>query len=403
MSSDRSSVTRFVGLDVHKSYLVAVIVDPQGQQLVGPRRIEYCNLDDWARQKLTPADAVVLEMTCNGYSLYDDLTPHVHSVTIVHPPHVQAITQARVKTDAKAAYTLARLHAAGLLTGVWVPPEEVRQLRALLRKRARMVCLSTEAKNRLHAVLHRYRVAPPAGNLFTAERRGWWLAQGPSLVEQAAIQNDLATLIFATDQIAKLEETLTTLASSDERVPLLVQLTGIRVLTAMTLLAAIGTIERFPQPKQLVGYAGLGAAVHDSGETHTSGHITKTGRRDLRTAMVEAAQVATEHDPHWKAVYARLVPRLGHNRTIVAIARRLLVTVWHVLRDQTASRFATAALVARKLLHHAYTLRRTRRPGQQPAAAYVRAQLDRLGLGADLTSIPLGTGRNLKLPPSRLE
>lgn len=400
MSSDRSSVTRFVGLDVHKHYLVAVAVDPAGNQLLGPHRIEYCNLDDWIKQALTRHDAVVLEMTGNAYGLHDDLTPHVQSVTIVHPAAVKAITQARVKTDAKAAYTLARLHAAGVLEGVWVPPQDVRQLRALLNKRRKLVALRTQAKNRLQAVLHQQRQLPPAGNLFAVEQQAWWLNLAPSAAEKAMIQADLATLAFATTQVACLDEVLTELASRDERVPLLVQLGGISIVTAMTILAAVGTIDRFSRANKLVGYAGLGAAVHDSGQTHTTGHITKTGRRDLRTAMVEAAHTAASHEPHWQAVLARLEPRLGYNKAIVAIARRLLVTVWHVLSKQTANRYAVPELVAHKLLCHAYKLGRARRPVKQPAALYVRLQLERLGLGPDLTEVHLTATRTLKLPPA---
>jgi transposase len=403
MSSDRSFVTRFVGLDVHKNYLVAVAVDSAGNQLVGPHRIEYCKLADWIKQALTPQDAVVLEMTGNAYGLHDDLVPYVHSVTIVHPAAVKAITQARVKTDAKAAYMLARLHAAGLLEGVWVPPQEVRQVRALLNKRRKMITLRTQAKNRLHAVLHRQRQLPPEGNLFDGDRQKWWLNLAPSAVEKTAIQTDLDALAFATTQVARLDEALTDLASHDERVPLLVQLTGVSIITAMTILAAVGTIERFSRANKLVGYAGLGAAVHDSGQTHTTGHITKTGRRDLRTAMVEAARNAASHDPHWQVVLARLEPRLGYNKAIVAIARRLLVTVWHVLSKQTANRYASPELVAHKLLCHAYKLGRARRPVKQPAAAYVRQQLERLGLGTDLTEVRLSTTRTLKLPPSLTE
>ena len=79
----------------------------------------------------------------------------MHSVTVVHPPHVALISRVRVKTDNKAALILARLHAVGLLEPVWVPPVEVRELRALIAQRAKMVNLSTQAKNRLHALLHR--------------------------------------------------------------------------------------------------------------------------------------------------------------------------------------------------------------------------------------------------------
>ena len=80
----------------------------------------------------------------------------------------------------------------------------------------------------------------------------------------------------------------------------------------MSVLAAIGDITRFPSAKHLVGYSGLGASIHDSGETHRSGRITKEGRSDLRGVMVEAAWVAVEHHPHWKAQFERLANRIGN-------------------------------------------------------------------------------------------
>ncbi len=113
--------------------------------------------------------------------------------------------------------------------------------------------------------------------------------------------------------------------------PLLVQISGIGYLTAITILAAIGDISRFPSAKQLVGYAGLGARVHDSGVSHTTGRITKTGRRDLRRAMVDAANQAIRHHPHWVDFYEKRQSHLGRSKTVVAVARKLLVAVWHVL------------------------------------------------------------------------
>ena len=109
-------------------------------------------------------------MTTNAFQLYDDLLPHVHSVTIVHPPHVALITRAQVMTDKIAARILAKLHAVGLLPPVWVPPAEVRDHRALVAQRSKMVRLSTQAKNRLHAVLHRHHLLPPEGKPFAARQ-----------------------------------------------------------------------------------------------------------------------------------------------------------------------------------------------------------------------------------------
>ena len=94
----------------------------------------------------------------------------------------------------------------------------------------------------------------------------------------------------------------------------------------MVVLSAIGDIRRFTHPKKLVGYAGLGAGVHISGEQHQGKSITKEGRKELRWAIVEAAWVAVRSDPYWKAHFKRLEKRMPANKAIVAIARRLLVS-----------------------------------------------------------------------------
>jgi transposase len=184
MWQEKPVPTRFIGLDVHKHYLVAIGVDAELNQVSGPRRVPLVHLDSWMGKVLTLQDAVVLEMTTNAFQLYDDLLPHVHSVTLVHPPHVKLITRAQVMTDKMAALVLARLHAVGLLPPVWVPPLEVRDQRALVAHRAKMVRLSTQAKNRLHAVLHRYHLPLPEGDLFTADHHDWWLGLDVTPVER---------------------------------------------------------------------------------------------------------------------------------------------------------------------------------------------------------------------------
>jgi transposase len=143
--------------------------------------------------------------------------------------------------------------------------------------------------------------------------------------------------------------------------------------------------------------------VHESGMSSRTGRITKSGRKDLRTALVEAAQTASNTHPHWKAELARLQPRLGRNKAIVAIARKLLVTVWHVLTKDATDRFAEPVGVARKLLNHAYLLGKKNRPVGQSGAQYAREELDKLGIGAELTSIPWGPSRPpIPMPPSKL-
>jgi hypothetical protein len=117
--------------------------------------------------------------------------------------------------------------------------------------------------------------------------------------------------------------------------------------------------------------------------------------------MIEAAHAASRYHPHWKAELARLERRRGHNKAIVAIARKLLVAVWYVLTAGCADRFAQPDQVARKLLRHACRLGKANRPDGQTAAEYVRQQLDLIGIGADLTAIQSGS-KTILLPPSRL-
>lgn len=108
----------------------------------------------------------------------------------------------------------------------------------------------------------------------------------------------------------------------------LMQIPGVGLIVAMTILAAVGDIRRFENSKKLVGYAGLGAGIHDSGEKHRGKGITKSGRKELRWALVEAAWQAVGCNAHWKVEYEKLCKRMHQNQAITAIARKLLVTIW---------------------------------------------------------------------------
>jgi hypothetical protein len=117
--------------------------------------------------------------------------------------------------------------------------------------------------------------------------------------------------------------------------------------------------------------------------------------------LVNAANHAVQNHPHWKKELERLEPHLGRSRAIVAIARKLLVAVWHVLTKQVADRFADPQSVARSFMDHAAQVRARNLPQGQSARAFTREQLDRLGLGKDLQEIYWGA-KARKLPPSKL-
>jgi transposase len=396
----KDSGKRYIGLDVHKHYLIAIGVDEELNVVLPVRRVELSHLESWMKKTLTRQDEVVLEMTTNTWQLYDELCEHAGSVLVVHPPHVALITRSLVMNDKIAASILARLLAKGLLVGIWVPPQEVRELRGLVSQRKKMTGLATQAKNRLHAVLQRHHLLPPEGNPFQEAQKKWWLELPLGPLEKVNLQSDLETLQFAEKQLLRLTSMMEEIANQNEQVTRLLQLPGFGVVTAVTVWAAIGNVQRFADAQHLVGYAGLGTKVHDSGMTTRTGRITKAGRRDLRVVLIEAAQVAANHHPHWKAELARLQPRLGRNKAIVAIARKLLVTVWYILAQHKTDRFAQPEAIAQKLLKFAYQLGKENRPAGQSAAQFVRQHLDALHLGSELTNIAWGSKNPILLPPS---
>ena len=170
---------------------------------------------------------------------------------VVHPQHVALGSQVPVKTDTKAALSLAQLLAAGLRKGVWVPAPAVRDLRTRVVPRQKVRRVATHARNRLHAALHRARIVPPTGTLFALTHPTWWQQLPVSVLEQARIQSDLATLAFAEAHVAQLEDAFAATAATDARVPLLIQLLGIQRVSAVTILAAVGDITRFATVQQL--------------------------------------------------------------------------------------------------------------------------------------------------------
>jgi transposase len=155
--------TRYSAIDIHKHYLLIGGIDAHKRIVLQPRKVELHRWREWAQANLHPTDAVVIEATTNAWVIYDRLLRLVGRALVVHPAKVKLIAEARVKTDKVDVLTLAQLLRADMLPEVWVPPPHVRDLRALLSHRRRLVSLQTTAKNRLQSVLHRLNLRPPEG------------------------------------------------------------------------------------------------------------------------------------------------------------------------------------------------------------------------------------------------
>jgi len=387
---------RYVAFDVHKSYLMVAAVNAAQKVVLPPRRIDFSRFEGWINKHLKATDQVVLEATTNAWYVHDLLEPKAARVVVAHPYQVKLIAAAAVKTDKRDTLALAKLLAANLIPEVWVPPTHVRELRALIAHRRRVVSQRTAAKNRLGSVLHRNNIVPPAGKLFNQENRAWWLSLDLPPSEQLRVRQDLDTLLHLNPQVGEIESELARLSTLDpwaDPMTYLVQLPGIGMLTAMTILGAIGDISRFASAKKLVGYAGLGARVYASGQTQRGGRITKQGRRDLRSVLVEAAWSAVRFDPYWEETFQRLAHRIGKKKAIVAIARKLLVVIWHVLSAAETDRRANADKVAGKLMLWAWQIGQEQRP--LSPGQFIRYNLLKLDLGHDLDFIVRGGVKRL--------
>ena len=384
------SIERYIAMDIHKHYVVVGGMDPQKEWVLRTRKVRMSRFPEWVLKNLNPTDAVVIESTSNAWEIYDLIAPLVRKIVVANPLKVGQIAGAKVKTDRLDVERLLTLLIADIVPEVWVPPDHVRDLRSLISHRWRIQKQITMTKNRLQSFIHRFNLLPPEGKLFSEDNRSWWEEQEFSTMVRLQIEQDLLLMEHLTDHKEVIHQELACLSNRTpwaEDVVFLMQVPGLGIVLSMTVLSAIGDISRFEHAKNLVGYAGLGAGVHDSGLKHQGKGITKAGRKELRWAMVEAAWGAVRSDPYWKAQFEALKKRGKHaNQAVVAIARKMLVAIWHVLSKGEPRRHSTDEDLAYKMLIWSQRMDEDARQGLS-RQQFIKYGLLRLGAGQDLTRI----------------
>jgi transposase len=372
-------IPRYYGLDTHKRFVMVAAVNAEQQVVQAPIRIDSGHLREWAARTLTRDDAVVLEATSNTWHLYDLLKQHTDTVIVANPYKTKLIAEARIKSDKVDAMVLAQLLASHFVADIWVPDPRTRQQRQLAAHRASLTQQRTRIKNQLHALLHRHNLRCPARNLFTCAGRAWLQQLTLSPVDGLQLRHDVRQIEVLDASLSETEQLIARQACGDARIPRLLEITGIGVFTAYAVLAQIGDIARFPSPKKLTAFAGLVPSLHQSGQHSYNGPITKAGSSMLRWLMVETAHIAIRFDPHWHALHQQLKHRRGSNVATVAIARKLLVVIWHLLHDQTHYYYLSEQTFVTKLQDWARKIGREYLP-QGKSRLFVEQQLHALGL-----------------------
>jgi transposase len=380
-----------VALDIHKQYCVVAGVDREGRVLLQPVRVEHADLEGWLKQSLRESDHVVIESTTNAWHVYDLLLPLAEQVLVANPIQVKQIARARVKTDIRDTLILARLLAANLVPEVWVPPLQVRQLRQLLSQRRQFVETHTQILNRMHSVAHRHHLRHPAGKRFNEKNTTWQKDKRLSQIEQFQLGLEMENRVYIEKQISRIGKEVAKLSHQKpwaDSMTYLMQLPGFGVITGMTVLAAIGEIQRFDSARHLASYSGLTPGLEQSGTKYREKGITKEGRKELRWALVEVAQRAVKSDPVWKRKFQEMEKRMHRNQAMVAVARQLLELVWYVLTRRQPYRYFSPERIAYKYLTWAWQMDEQARAGLT-RQQFARYYLMRLGIGHDLTRVAL--------------
>ena len=289
--------SKYVGLDTHKETIAVAVADALG----GKARYygEIANTPEAIRKlvkNLCPDGEVIsfcYEAGPCGYEIYRQISQLGHHCSVVAPSLIPVKPGERVKTDRRDSEKLCRLDRAGELTPVWVPDQEQEAMRDLTRAREDMKGLERMSKQRLNAFLLRY------GRLYDSGKSRWtqahfrWLEglKFDIAVQQIVFQEYVDAVKQAEVRVAGLEKEMEKALEHWVLAPVveaLMALRGIKLITAMTVMAELGDITRFDSPRQLMSFLGLVPSEASSGLTRRRGGITKTGNGHVRRVLVEA-------------------------------------------------------------------------------------------------------------------
>lgn len=321
-----------VGVDLHQRFCYLTAVDASGGMYRQGKVVnEAAALRNWLRQVPAPRQ-VVVEASGFWPAFQRAVGPEAEKIVMVHPLRLKAIASARLKNDKVDSETLAHLSRADLLPEAWMADQSTQQVRELTRLRIELGRERTQAKNKLQAVLHREGFLRPGSDVFSKPGRAWLAGLGLSPAGRVVVEAWLAAIDRLDGLIAEQAKRLAEMAANDARARWLKTIPGIADYSAMVILGEIGDVGRFGNKRALASYAGLCPVVRESAGKKKRGAIGHHGSATLRWIMVQVAQVAARFSPAAAAWYRRLKQRKPPQVAMIALARKLLIAIWALLR-----------------------------------------------------------------------
>lgn len=331
----------YIGIDLHKKYSVVTTMDIKGN-IINQKRFEHNSKDlDDLLSSIDENDNIAMEATTNWYYFYELIESKTQNISLAHPAKTKVIAEAKLKNDKVDSKMLAHLLRADLLPKAYIPSRETRDLRELLRYRASLVRFRTQIKNKIHAILSKNGINFQYSDLFG--KAGIALLKKVELRKpyRQSIDGYLAVIQQVNILIDEVSKEIDQIAIIDDKAQILMSISGIGAYSALLILSEIGDVSRFPRENNIVSYAGLAPSVHSSGGKTYYGHITKQGSRWLRWILIQSVPHVVASSPNYKQLYNRLVAKKGKGTAKVAIARKLLIAIYYMLKR--GERFKTCS------------------------------------------------------------
>jgi transposase len=325
-----------IGCDFHTRYQQIAMARKETAELLLQRRLDHESGEAQAfyrsLQDLQEPVRVGIEATGPIHWFERLLAELGHELWIGDSAKIRASEVRKQKTDERDARLILDLLLAKRFPKIWVPTPAERDLRQLLWHRHKLVCLRTMLTNQLHFLAMSQGLCRKK-KLFTKKGRLelTGLALGPWAGRR---REELLKLLGQLDPpIAELDRAVLEEAKQREDAALLMTHPGIGPVTSLAFVLAIGPITRFQRSKKIASYLGLNPSEASSGGKRRLGAISKQGNTMVRWLLVEGAQQATRFDPALRQDYLRLKFRRGHAVAKVAVARKLAVRMYWMLRS----------------------------------------------------------------------
>ena len=346
-----TNVTRILALDLGKFTSVLCIYDPatHAHRFVSaqttPRTIHDLLV---AQQTADPVHTLLVIETCDVAGWVHDLAAALGmTIAVANPAHeAWRWTRVKRKTDKDDALKLAKLAVLGQLPTAHMPSPQQRQRRRLVHYRRVLVDRRTQIKNQVRSIFSQQGLSlPPRGKAWTKIGLRQIAGEARPLADCASIDDlwrgrlsvELLLLEQLTAQVEQVDARLDALSAADDRVRLLRSVPGVGPRLAETVVAHLDDARRFKTAGQVASYAGLVPKQFESGTIKRSCRITRRGPALLRSMLVEVAwMVYLRND--WARAFVQRISRgvpSRKNIAVVALARKLLVTLWAMLRDGT--------------------------------------------------------------------